>query len=79
LHNWATYHADMNAFVSLRSRVLAWLPDLEDDESGQGMVEYAFILILVAMVVIVTLIIVGNQTRNLWLNLGNGMTHAVGG
>jgi pilus assembly protein Flp/PilA len=69
----------MNAFAALRSRLLAWLPNAQDDESGQGMVEYAFILVLVAMVVIVTLIIVGNQTRNLWLNLGNGMSHAVGG
>ncbi len=43
------------------------------------MVEYAFILVLVAMVVIVTLIIVGNQTRNYWTNLGAGMTRAVGG
>jgi pilus assembly protein Flp/PilA len=79
LHIGATYHADMNVLASWRLRVLAWLADPEDDESGQGMVEYAFILVLVALVVVVTLIIVGNQTRNLWLNLGNGMTHAVGG
>lgn len=79
MHTVPTYHADMNAFASLRLRLLAWLPDGEDDESGQGMVEYAFILVLVALVVIVTLIIVGNQSRNLWTNLGAGMTRAVGG
>ena len=68
----------MNAFAMLRAKLLAWLPRPDDDESGQGMVEYAFILVLVALVVIVTLIIVGNQTRNLWCNLGQGMTKAVG-
>ena len=41
------------------------------------MVEYAFILVLIALVVIVTLIIVGNQTRNMWLNIGTAVTQAL--
>ena len=41
------------------------------------MVEYAFILVLIALVVIVTLIIVGNQTKNLWTNIGNSVSQAV--
>ena len=41
------------------------------------MVEYAFILVLIALVVIVTLIIVGNQTKNLWTNVGNAVTQAI--
>jgi pilus assembly protein Flp/PilA len=69
----------MNAMASFRLRFLGWLPDPGDDESGQGMVEYAFILVLIAMVVIVTLIILGNQTKNLWTNIGSGVSHAVGG
>ena len=75
----AIYHARMNALATVRSKVLGWLPVPEDDESGQGLVEYALILVLVALVIIVTLIIVGNQTRNLWTNLGAGVTKAVGG
>jgi Flp pilus assembly pilin Flp len=67
----------MNAMASFRLRFLGWLPDPGDSESGQGMVEYAFILILIAMVVIVTLIIVGNQTKNLWTNIGSTITQAL--
>ena len=43
------------------------------------MVEYAFIMVLIALVVIVTLIIVGNQTRNLWTNVGGTVTQAMHG
>jgi Flp pilus assembly pilin Flp len=67
----------MNAMASFRTRLLGWLPDPGDGESGQGMVEYAFILVLIALVVIVTLIIVGNQTRNMWLNIGTAVTQAL--
>jgi pilus assembly protein Flp/PilA len=63
--------------ASFRSRLLGWLPDTGDDESGQGMVEYAFILVLIALVVVVTLIIVGNQTKNLWTNIGSAVTRAI--
>jgi Flp pilus assembly pilin Flp len=63
--------------ASFRSRLLGWLLDTGDDESGQGMVEYAFILVLIVLVVLVTLIIVGNQTRNLWTNIGSAVTHAI--
>jgi pilus assembly protein Flp/PilA len=47
----------------------------EDDERGQSMVEYAFILILVAMVVIVILQVVGYQTNNVFSNIANGLSH----
>jgi pilus assembly protein Flp/PilA len=67
----------MNTMASFRSRLLSWLPETGDDESGQGLVEYAFILVLIALVVIVTLIIVGNQTKNLWTNIGSAVTRAV--
>jgi Flp pilus assembly pilin Flp len=43
------------------------------DESGQGMVEYAFILVMIALTVIVVLIILGNQTRNLYQNISLGL------
>ena len=38
-------------------------------ESGQGMVEYAFILVLVALVVLVMLITTGGQVRNLFSDI----------
>ncbi len=42
-------------------------------ERGQGMVEYAFILVLVAMVVIVSVVILGKQTGNLYSNISSGL------
>ena len=38
-------------------------------ESGQGMVEYALILVLVSIVVIVILITMGNQIANVFSNV----------
>lgn len=37
------------------------------------MVEYAFILVLIALVVIVVLAVVGNQTKNMWSNISGGL------
>jgi pilus assembly protein Flp/PilA len=44
-----------------------------DGERGQGMVEYALILVLIAIVVIVLLHVVGQQTRNVFSNVSNGL------
>jgi pilus assembly protein Flp/PilA len=44
-----------------------------DGEDGQGMVEYAFILILVAMVVIVVLTTLGNRVNNMYSNVSSGL------
>ena len=43
-------------------------------ESGQGMVEYALILILIAVVVIVTLSTVGKQVTNAFSNVSHGLS-----
>lgn len=42
-------------------------------ESGQGMVEYALILVLIAVVVIVILTVVGQQVSNVFSNVSNGL------
>jgi pilus assembly protein Flp/PilA len=44
-----------------------------DDETGQGMVEYAFILVLIALVVIIILTVVGKQVNNLYSNVSSGL------
>jgi pilus assembly protein Flp/PilA len=44
-----------------------------DDEDGQGMVEYALILVLIAVVVIVVLTVLGNQVSNLYSNISSGI------
>jgi pilus assembly protein Flp/PilA len=38
-------------------------------ERGQGMVEYALILVLIAVVVIAVLVILGNQVANVFCNI----------
>jgi pilus assembly protein Flp/PilA len=45
----------------------------DDDERGQGMVEYALILVLIAIVVIVILQVVGAQVNNVFSNVSNGL------
>jgi pilus assembly protein Flp/PilA len=43
------------------------------DEKGQGMVEYAFILVLIAIVVLIALQVLGHTTQNLYSNISNGL------
>jgi pilus assembly protein Flp/PilA len=44
-----------------------------DDEGGQGMVEYALILVLIAMVVLVFVTVLGKQVSNLYSNVSSGI------
>jgi pilus assembly protein Flp/PilA len=48
------------------------------DERGQGMVEYALILALIAVVVIVALQLVGNGSTSLYGNIQQGVHIATG-
>ena len=43
------------------------------NEDGQGMVEYALILVLIAVVVIAVLMIVGNQIQNVFCNISGAI------
>src|SRR5690348_18093071 len=43
------------------------------EERGQGMVEYALILVLISVIVIVFLSVVGNQVNNVFSNISNGL------
>jgi len=49
------------------------LLDLLDRDEGQGMVEYALILVLIAVVVIAVLIVLGNQVQNVFCNISGGL------
>jgi pilus assembly protein Flp/PilA len=42
---------------------------IDRPQSGQGMVEYALILVLVSIVVIVILLTMGNQINNVFSNV----------
>ena len=43
-------------------------------QAGQGMVEYALILMLMAMVVLVLLSVVGRETSNVFSNVATGIS-----
>jgi pilus assembly protein Flp/PilA len=45
-------------------------------ESGQGMVEYALILLLIALVLILIVTLLGHQTSNLYSNVSNSFPPA---
>jgi len=54
--------------------LLARKSELEEEkEKGQGMVEYALILVLSAIVVIVILQVVGHQVSNVFSNVSSGL------
>ena len=43
-------------------------------EGGQGMVEYALILVLIAVVVVIVLTTVGHQVQNVFSNVSHGLS-----
>jgi pilus assembly protein Flp/PilA len=53
-------------------RIREWFMSLRD-EAGQGLVEYALILVLVAVVVIVILALLGPAIGNIFSNIVAGM------
>jgi len=56
---------------ALRLRLAARILGRED---GQGMVEYALILVFIAMIVIVIVQVLGQQVNNVFSNVSNGLS-----
>lgn len=50
------------------------LYSLRNEQEGQGLVEYALILVLVAIVVIAILAILGPQIANVFSRVTNGLS-----
>lgn len=46
----------------------------DSDEEGQGMVEYAFIAVLVSIVALLLVIVLGKQTNNLYSNVASAIS-----
>ncbi len=44
------------------------------DDDGQGLVEYALIIVVIAIVVIVAMVFFRNQLTNQFSNIGNNLT-----
>ncbi len=60
-------------YVRLRNRLAEAVGGRESNEEGQGMVEYALILVLIAIVVIAVLTIVGHKVSTVFSNINNGL------
>lgn len=60
-------------YLRLRNRLGEVLSGRESDEEGQGMVEYALILVLIAIVVIVILAVVGHRVSDVFNNINKGL------
>jgi pilus assembly protein Flp/PilA len=58
---------------TMLTRIRQHLSQRHDDEEGQGMTEYALILVLIAVVVIVVLTVVGQQVNNVFSNISSGL------
>jgi len=50
-------------------KLMEWLQSLKADEEGQTLVEYALILALIVIVVIVTLALVGPEVEEVFNNI----------
>jgi len=62
-----------NIMTNMYLRLRELMVRAKEGEDGQGMVEYALILVLIAVVVIVILAVVGNQVKNTFSNVSNGL------
>ena len=56
------------------SLILAAFSARDPEEEGQGMVEYALILVLIAIVVIIILTVVGHKVSTVFSNISNGLS-----
>jgi pilus assembly protein Flp/PilA len=52
----------------------AVMADFSREESGQGLVEYALIIAVIAIAVIVAMIFLRDQISNIFSNIGNNLT-----
>ncbi len=48
--------------------------DFLQDETGQGLVEYALIIAVIAITVIIAMIFLREQLQNMFSNIGNNLT-----
>ncbi len=59
--------------MDLQTRIAAIIGDHRDDETGQGLAEYALILALIAIVAIIALIFMGSQISDKLSVVGNAL------
>lgn len=64
--------------MTMWSMVTRFIAKLRDEE-GQGLAEYALILVLVAIVCVAALIFLGGSINNVLCNVGSNLSQQPGG
>jgi pilus assembly protein Flp/PilA len=59
--------------LSLVTFVQNWVARFDTEEEGQGLVEYALILVLIAIVVIGSLTLLGDQVDSVFQEITSGL------
>jgi pilus assembly protein Flp/PilA len=62
-------------FVEVSERIRGLIEEIRAREEGQGMVEYALILMLIAIVVVVILSTLGHTVNNVFSNISKGLAN----
>jgi pilus assembly protein Flp/PilA len=60
-------------FTELTRRIRELITRARSNEEGQGMVEYAMILVFIAVLVILVLAFIGQQVNNVFSNVSTGL------
>jgi pilus assembly protein Flp/PilA len=60
--------------LEISERIRGLVEQTRTREEGQGMVEYALILMLIAIVVIVVVSTLGHTVNNVFSNVSNGLS-----
>jgi pilus assembly protein Flp/PilA len=64
----------VDRFTEVSERIRGVLCQVNAQEEGQGMVEYALILVLISIVVIVILTTLGHTVNNVFSNVSHGLS-----
>ena len=64
----------MAQIAKLYVSFMLYLQAMKNDEKGQGLVEYALILVLISIVCIAVMKIVGSSTSNAFSSAGSALT-----
>ena len=74
--NFFVRHFAERKHAMLLQYVMNWLSKFDTEEEGQGMVEYALILVLVSVVAIVTLRLLGTNVAAIFTSISGSLTAA---
>ena len=66
---------DITTLITLLAMRIRMGLGLQNRENGQALIEYSLIMVLVVCVILVTLIVLGNQVRNTYCNIAGAVVN----